>query len=62
MLNVCHASASQAYYAILDADEEQLRLSYMMKPAEAYREQIEEDERVEEYWNSRFKALKRDRE
>lgn len=48
------------YYGILNVDDDGLRVSYMMKPSEAYKSQLEEDIKVEEYWDKKLKLISRD--
>lgn len=48
------------YYGILNVDDDGLRVSYMMKPSEAYKSQLEEDQQVEEYWENKLKVISRD--
>jgi len=48
------------YYGILNVDDDGLRVSYMMKPTEAYKSQLEEDIKVEEYWEQKLKLISRD--
>ena len=48
------------YYGILNVDDDGLRVSYMMKPTEAYKSQLEEDIKVEEYWERKLKLISRD--
>ena len=46
-----------AYYGILDMNESDMKTSYMMKEAEVYQQQLEEDVQLEKFWTSRLKQL-----
>lgn len=46
-----------SYYGILNMDDSSMKMSYMIKPADAYRSQLDEDSQVEEYWNLKLRAL-----
>jgi hypothetical protein len=49
-----------AYYSILAMDDSDMRNSYMIKPAEQYRLQLEEDERLENFWQKYLAKLPKD--
>ena len=49
-----------AYYGILDMNESDMKTSYMMKEAEVYQQQLEEDVQLEEFWTSRLNQLPTD--
>ena len=48
------------YYGILNMNDNDMRMSYMIKPAEAYKSQLEEDEIVEKYWLEKFLLIEKD--
>ena len=50
----------QAYYGILDMDEGSMKSSYMMKEAEVYEKQLEEDVSLERFWTERLSKLPKD--
>lgn len=37
-----------------------MKSSYLMKPAEIYRAQLDEDEQLEEYWQKKLDKVPRD--
>jgi hypothetical protein len=41
-------------------NDNDMRMSYMIKPAEAYKSQLEEDEIVEKYWLEKFLLIEKD--
>jgi hypothetical protein len=49
-----------AYYSILSMDDSSMKNSYLIRPAEAYRAQLEEDKAVEKYWEQKFLFLQRE--
>jgi len=49
-----------AYYGILDMEDKDMKSSYLMKPAEIYRAQLDEDEQLEEYWQKKLDKVPRD--
>lgn len=49
-----------SYYSILEMADMDMRASYLLRPAESYRRQLEEDEQVEGYWLSRLEVLAKD--
>jgi hypothetical protein len=50
----------RTYYGILDMDDADMRSSYMIKPAEQYKLQMEEDKQLENYWLRRLQKLPKD--
>jgi len=50
----------QAYYGILDMDESAMKSSYMMKEAEVYEQQLQEDVSLERFWTERLSKLPKD--
>eukprot|EP01041_Mallomonas_annulata_P000441 gene441-790_t len=52
--------ARNAYYGILSMSDEDMKTSYIIRPEESYLTQLTEDEQVEQYWASVFKALRTD--
>jgi hypothetical protein len=49
-----------AYYGILDMEDSDMKSSYLIKPAEIYRAQLEEDEQLEAYWQRKLENVPRD--
>lgn len=49
-----------AYYGILDMEDKDMKSSYLMKPAEIYRAQLDEDEQLDEYWQKKLENVPRD--
>lgn len=49
-----------SYYSILEMADMDMRASYLLRPAESYRQQLQEDENVEGYWLSRLEVLAKD--
>lgn len=49
-----------SFYSILEMADSDMRASYLLRPANAYRRQLEEDEGVEEYWLGRLEVLGKD--
>lgn len=37
-----------------------MKSSYLMKPAEIYKAQLEEDEKLEAYWQKKLESIPRD--
>ncbi len=48
------------YYGILNMNDNDMKMSYMIKPAEAYKSQLDEDEMVEKYWFEKFLLVEKD--
>ena len=48
------------YYGILNMNDKDMQMSYMIKPAEAYKSQLDEDEMVEKYWLEKFLLVEKD--
>jgi hypothetical protein len=48
------------YYAILDMADTDMKTSYLLRGASAYKAQILEDAEVESYWAVKFGQLARD--
>jgi hypothetical protein len=44
----------------MDMDDTDMKTSYMLKPAEVYQAQLNEDKSVEEFWGAKFRQLARD--
>ena len=53
-------AARTSYYSIIDAADSDIKLSYLLRPADAYRSQLQEDEQVEVYWQQLLSRLTRD--
>ncbi len=51
---------NQAFYAVMNMTDDELRTSYMMKSPEEYKRQLEEDVAVEKYWLQRLVLLEKD--
>lgn len=49
--------ARNAYYSILDMGDEDMISSYMLRPAQVYKDQLEEDLQLEVYWRMKFADL-----
>ena len=49
-----------AYFGILDMDDKGMKSSYMIKEADVYQKQMDEDVELEEYWQRRLELLPKD--
>jgi uncharacterized protein YbjT (DUF2867 family) len=49
-----------AYYGILEMNQDEMKSSYMMKEAEVYQQQLEEDVQLEKFWSSLLQQLPKD--
>ncbi len=49
-----------AYYGILEMNQDEMKSSYMMKEAEVYQQQLEEDVQLEKFWSLRLAQLPKD--
>lgn len=50
----------ESYYGILEMADVDMKTSYMLRPADAYKAQIVEDINVEQYWTEKLKGIGRD--
>jgi hypothetical protein len=49
-----------SYYAILGMADRDMKTSYMLRSPDLYREQVDEDVEVENYWVKKLGVLVRD--